>query len=405
MIRKLRLKFIGVAMLSVFIVLLVLMVAINMINYKNVVEDADRILDLLEENNGDFPSDRDVMEWEDYFLEREEAFPEDRAVEIPYETRYFSVMLGENGTVISVNTGNIAAVSGQAAARFARSIQALSEDRGFISDYRYSRQELSGGTRILFLDCGKTLSTFHSFLSSSILVSVTGFLSVLILVTLFSGRIIKPVSESYEKQKRFITDAGHEIKTPLSIIGANAAVLEMEYGENQWISDIQKQTSRLSSLTNDLIYLSRMEENDHGLQRIDFPLSDLVSEISQSFQLLARTQNKNFSSHIQPSLSVRGDEKAIHNLLSILLDNALKYSTEEGDISLSLSKQGKNLLLSVSNPCEPISPSDLEHLFDRFYRTDPSRNSQTGGYGIGLSVARAIVSAHKGKITASASSA
>ncbi len=243
--------------------------------------------------------------------------------------------------------------------------------------------------------------TFRSFLVTSCVMSFLGLAAVLLLLILLSGRIIKPVSESYEKQKRFITDAGHEIKTPLTIIDADADILEMEFGENEWIRDIQNQTSRLAALTGDLIRLSRMEESSDQFRMIRFPLSDVAEETAQSFQALARTQNKTFRVSIQPMISVCGDEQALRRLISILLDNALKYSNEGGMITLKLEKQGRTVKLSVANTAEHIEPEKLPYLFERFYRMDPSRNSGTGGYGIGLSIARAVVTAHKGKINAS----
>ncbi len=224
---------------------------------------------------------------------------------------------------------------------------------------------------------------------------------MLILLLLLSKRIVRPVAESYETQKQFITDAGHELKTPLTIIGADADLAEMEWGENQWIQDIRRQTQRLTELTQDLIYLSRMEEEGLSLQSIDFPLSDVAEEMAHSFLPLAQNQGKRLEIAVQPMLSFRGDEKSIRQLCSILLDNALKYSPQEGELLFRLEKQGKNILLSVSNTTsQPIKKEELCHLFDRFYRTDPSRNSQTGGYGLGLSIARSIVTAHKGKIRA-----
>ena len=160
-------------------------------------------------------------------------------------------------------------------------------------------------------------------LLTSVLLALLGLLSVLVLLLILSKRIVRPVAESYEKQKQFVTDAGHELKTPMTIISADADLAEMECVENQWISDIRRQAQRLTALTNDLIYLSRMVEQPK-LQLIDFPLSDVVEEMTQSFQPLTKSQKKEFSLHIQSMLSFNGDEKAIRQLLSILLDNALK---------------------------------------------------------------------------------
>lgn len=245
------------------------------------------------------------------------------------------------------------------------------------------------------------MTSFQTFLVTSIFVSIFGVTAVFILVLLLSKKAIEPVAESYEKQKRFITDAGHEIKTPLTIIDADTTILEMEYGENEWLSDINIQTKRLTGLTNDLIYLSKMEEENTKAAMIEFPFSDVTEETAQSFQNLAKVQNKHFIMDIQPMVTLKGDEKAIRQLISILLDNAVKYCGENGQIKVSVWKKGKNAMLSVYNTTKEMKKENLSHLFDRFYRTDESRNSQTGGYGIGLSIAKAVVTAHKGKIQAS----
>ncbi len=175
----------------------------------------------------------------------------------------------------------------------------------------------------------------------------------------------------------------------------------MDYGENEWLLDIRKQTKRLSELIQELVFLSRMDEKENHFQMIDFPISDVVEETAQSFESLAVTQEKVFTMQIQPMLSYCGDAKTIGRLVTILLDNALKYSDEKGTITISFEKTDRVLKLTVSNTCAPIAADDMKHLFDRFYRGDKSRNSQTGGYGIGLSIAKAIMEAHNGTIRAS----
>ena len=323
--------------------------------------------------------------------------------EMPYETRYFSVVLNDSGEAVSVDTGRIAAVDTGTAVEYAQDIWQTGTEQGFLYAYRYFVQNSSSGVRVIFLDCGRSLQTFRNFLLSSLAVSVAGLIAVFLLLILLSARIVKPVSESYEKQKRFITNAGHEIKTPLTIIDADAEILEMDCGENEWIRDIRAQTKRLASLTNDLIFLSRMEEGTSHLQMLNLPFSDIVAETANSFQALAKTQQKTFRTNIAPMLTVCGDEKSLRQLVSILLDNAVKYTEINGKIDLALEKQGHQLRLSVTNTSGPMRREDLGRIFDRFYRLDESRNSQTGGYGIGLSIAQAIVNAHRGKITASSS--
>ena len=184
------------------------------------------------------------------------------------------------------------------------------------------------------------------------------------------------------------------------MIQADAQLLESEIGENEWLADIRRQAERLTGLTNDLIYLSRMEEEQPKLSLIEFPLSDVAEETAQSFLAPARTQGKTLSLAIEPMLSFYGEEKSIRQLLSILLDNALKYSPEGGEISLSVRKQNRSVVLTVSNPSvRPLEKGEQAQLFDRFYRGDPSRSGE-GGYGLGLSIAAGIAAAHRGKIRA-----
>lgn len=422
MIKKLQNRFILISMLSILLVLTVIMGSINILNYQKVIGDAEDILFILSENNGHFPKklpplDKNSLENRPSANRSEKRDPsehtdtqqssEPRAVhnrkfspEMPYETRYFSVVLDENGIIQSTDTGKIAAVDENTASDYASQIWKSGKITGFLSSYRYLRKDNPDHTRIIFLDCSRTLATFYSFLLTSILVSALGLCSVLILVFFFSRIVMKPISESYEKQRQFITDAGHEIKTPLTIIDANCEILEMEYGTTEWSQSIQKQTARLLELTNSLIYLSRMEEPKKHLQKLDFSITDLVEETVQSFQTLATAQEKMISADIKPLLSYCGDQSSIGQLVSILLDNAVKYSPAQSSIQVTLDKRGKNICLMVCNPAKELVPEHLPHLFDRFYRTDASRNSQTGGYGIGLSIARAIIDAHKGKIWA-----
>lgn len=393
MIKKLQLKFILLAMSALSIVLILIISGINMINYKKVVEKADEVLTILSENNGTFPTDPKG---------KKKKLPSNLSPEVPYEARYFSVVLNrQSQSVIQAETSRI--VSLNTAEAIDMALDAIEEDKsyGFAGHYRYMKSTGDSVIRIVFLDCRREISSFLDFLFASVIVSFISCLLIILIIAFFSNKIVRPISESYEKQKRFITDAGHEIKTPLTIIHADVDVLKMEFGENEWLEDIQKQTKRLAALTNDLVYLSRMEEASDSTQMIVFPFSDVVSETASSFQALAMAQNKVFTYNIQPMLSLKGDEKALRQLVSILLDNALKYSPVHSTVTLTLEKQNKFLLLTVFNSTEsPIPKESLPLLFDRFYRIDSSRNSQTGGYGIGLSVAKAIVTAHNGKIQA-----
>ncbi len=399
MIRKLQKKFVAAAMLSLLAVLIVLIALINVLNYRNLVSEADSTLELLEENGGGFPDSWNPPE--------DKHRPEDRnrsrrnfSAELPFQSRFFTVTLrAETGETVETNLKNIAAIDEETAVQMAQDVAERNRDRGFMDSYRYGKKETSFGTQWIFLNCERELSTFWNFVLVSCVISLAGFSAVFLLTVLVSGRVVQPIAQSYEKQKRFITDAGHELKTPLTIIRADADVLDEDLPDNEWLDDIRLQTDRLAALTNDLIYLSRMEEQEQP-QMLPIPLSEIVQETAQSFFAVAKTQGKDFSLKVQPLLSLNGDEKAIRKLVSILLDNALKYSDSNGSISLSLQKNGKQIRLSVANTTEQIQKGNADRLFDRFYRTDSSRNSETGGFGLGLSVAKAVVESHKGKIRA-----
>ena len=174
----------------------------------------------------------------------------------------------------------------------------------------------------------------------------------------------------------------------------------MDFGENEWLKDIQGQTKRLADLTNALVVLSRMEEGKDKNMKVEFPLSDTVEEVVHAFQAPAKLQEKSLVSTVASMIPMKGDEKSIRGLITILLDNAVKYTDEKGHISVVLEKKKNRIYLSVFNTTGYISQEQISHLFDRFYRTDASRNSQTGGYGLGLSIAAATVESHKGKIIA-----
>ncbi len=391
MIKKLRIKLIAASMVSLFLVLFVIGGIVGILNYKKIVEDADRILEILEENAGDFPK---------MFSGERKDIPPGMSPEIPYESRYFSVLLDEKGNIILTDTSKIASIDTEKAIEYASEIWEKGTEKGFLDEYRYWKCAYNGEVRIIFLDCRRQLDNFQNFLITTLGVSCVGLLSVFILMVYLSARIVKPFSDNYEKQKRFITDAGHELKTPLTIIEADTEVLEMDFGENEWLQDIQSQTKRLAELTNTLVVLSRMEEGKNSSMRVEFPLSDMVEEVGHTFQDPARVQEKGLTSMIEPMVSMKGDEKAIQGLVTILLDNAVKYSNENGQIFVTLEKKKNRIYLSVFNTTEFISREQIPYLFDRFYRTDVSRNSQTGGYGLGLSIAAATAESHKGKIFA-----
>ena len=395
MIKKLRIKFTVLATISAGIVLAVMVFVINMMNYQNVIHETDTSLDILSEHQISGKQENKIEGADQEGKGPDEAKPSGMDGE-----RYFCVEVDSDSNISYIETGKFTTIDESVAKAYGRKADAKEGQAGFVSDYRYKKYETEGKTYIIFLDCSRSLMVFRNFLTISIFVSVTGEVLILLIMIFASKRIVRPFAENYEKQKRFITDAGHEIKTPLTIIDADAAVLEMECGENEWIKDIGQQTQRLKELTNDLIYLSKMEEMQTEVQMVEFPLSEMIQEMVGSFQTLATSRGKELECQIEPMVSLTGSPKDIQRLISILLDNAVKYTNEDGQIFLRLTQKGNQKILTVFNTVDEIDVEQVPHLFDRFYRLDASRNKETGGYGIGLSIGQAVVQMHKGKITA-----
>mgnify|MGYP002706656680 FL=1 len=220
------------------------------------------------------------------------------------------------------------------------------------------------------------------------------------LVLFWSKKIFKPVAESYDKQKRFITDASHEIKTPLTIIDANTEVIEMVSGESEWTRNTRDQVKRLTALTNQMVALSRLDENPEPREKAEFNLSDVAYEVIDHFTSLSEVKGKRINADIQNGIIYIGDENSIRQLISILVDNAMKYAVSSEAIDITLKRDGRKVRFTLGNLTEGMEEGDQRMLFERFYRPDSSRNSETGGSGIGLSLAKSIVESHKGKITA-----
>lgn len=405
MIKKLRIKFIMTAFLSAFVVLIVLVGGMNISNYIHVLRDSDKVLKILADNGGAFPEGMLHSQAGEFPGEPPRMMHGERidSPEIAFETRFFTVEYSESGEVIRSDTDKISAVSDETAVALADKVISDGGKTGFIYDYRYEVSDTKDGGRIvIFCDRGAALSGFRDFRNTSIAISLIGLMIIGCVIYFISGKAVRPIEEAGEKQKRFISDAGHEIKTPLSIIRADADVLGMELGEdNEWISDIVKQTERLTLLTNDLITLSKMEEGKDVLNPEEVDISALAEDVADSVKAPSITRRLNFVSDIESGVRITCDKKKVYELMSILLDNAVKYCPEGGEVSWSLSSKGKKALIRVTNDLnEPMDKEAVWHLFDRFYRADSSRNSESGGFGIGLSVARAVAEAHKGRITA-----
>lgn len=436
MIERIRKRFIYVTIASVLVALMLIMGAFNYMAFRSVRVNSDLLLDLLAVNGGDFPDiipkeykgiidefgtsafinndnddfDDDFDDADDdnfrYFGNRgseNERYRTFSSVtdETPYEARYFSVVLDGEGVPLNVNTGRIASVSATDATRYAKSLQNIgATNSGFLGIYRYRVQAVDGGTQYLFLDCSSDLyNAIYTFILS-LMIGLAALLLISLLVILFSKRAIRPIEESYDKQRKFITNAGHELKTPLAIIDSCTEVLEMTEGENKWTEGIHEQVGRLTTMTGELISMAKMAESDLELNKRDLDLSALCRETLEPFGLMAEEQGLGYELDITPDIPFFGNEQTLKQLCSILADNAVKYATPGTTIVMSLKKKGRRVLLSSDNAAENVTKGKRNELFERFYRGDTSHSQEKKGYGIGLSMAETITELHNGTISA-----
>lgn len=396
MINKLRRRFILIAMASITLVMVFLSLSINGINFISTNSSLNNMLLAIYDNQGlvpEFQADP----------RPDEKPPRDIPLtpETPYSTRYFVLRFDADGRLFDADMRHIAAVTAEDAETYLAIAMKHKAGFGYADGYKFYVAATGNGQYMaIFLDCQQELRSVRLFVMVSLLVMAAGLVLVYILIIFFSKRAIDPVVKNAEKQKQFITDASHELKTPLTVMTTSLKVLEMEVGRQKWIDKTQAQVDRMRDLVNDLVTLSRLDEEKPDLQMAEFDISEVVGETAESFRDFAAAQGHPLELKIAPGLWYRGDEYAIRQLVSVLLDNAVKYTDHGGGITLCLEAEKKGVALRVSNPCAGLEREALDRLFDRFYRPDGSRSRQTGGSGIGLSIARSVAEAHKGSIQA-----
>lgn len=402
MIRRLRRRFIRIATLSVTAVMLLLTVLLNTANYVSTTRELRDMLQLITSNQGTIPAYRPAGEAPSAPPKTPQP-PRDGSftAETPYSTRYFVLRYQDDGTLVQADLANIASVTKEDITPYLSAAVAHGAGYGSYGSYRYYVTRTGEGRNMaVFLDGYQQLRAVGLVLLWSLAADAACILLVFVLVVLLSRRAIDPVVRSAEKQKQFITDASHELKTPITVISTCLRVLEMETGKQKWIDKAQTQTEKLTALVNALVTLSRMDEGVSPLKMELFPLSEAVADTAEPFRDLAQSKGHDLVLDIAPDVTYKGDEYAIRQLVSILLDNAVKYARAGSAITLTLEKTRRGITLRCRNGSDPIPEDTLAKLFDRFYRADPSRNAATGGFGIGLSIARGIAEAHKGSICA-----
>ncbi len=387
MLKKMRNRFILFAMIAFFAVIFSLSCFVNIWNFLSTTNGQDQIIQRLYEA-------------------QEEGIPEDRVPpletidrysdEVPYMIRFFSVEYTNED--INIYQDYIASLSDDEALEYGDKIKSQINNKGYYKGYRYLKVIEDNKTTILFLNSEREIQMMKTLLIITIIISLISLLVVFLLVSFFSKYAIAPYAKNMEAQKQFITNASHELKTPLTSISTSADVLSIEYEDNEWINNIQNQANKLSKLINNLVTLSRLEEDKPFLKKEEFVVSDMLWEVSEPFIALAKAKNIKFTQDIKDNLVYIGDKNMLSQCISLLLDNAIKYTDENGTIKLLATSINKKIEIIVENTYKERI-ENLDRLFERFYRGDTSHSNSISGNGVGLSIVKVAIDKLNGTIS------
>ena len=398
MIYRLRRRFILISTVSVLSVVVLVFAAMLGFNISSTNRTMDVLADSVSEGGGKFPTYGAATLKPGGLPPGAEPGYHFITPETPFSTRHFTVYMNDRGMVLNTHTDAIYAISDEQAVEYAREALAGGKTRGWLSSYRYKVFSVPMGQGVVFVDGSVTRAMMFQSLTISGGVLLSCAALVMLLILLLSKRAVKPIAESYEKQKQFVTDANHELKTPLTLILANLDIAEEELGQNEWLEDIRFEGQRMAELVNQLVALSRMDEEGHRPELVPIRWSRIVEDTVREFAPLASSHGKTLTADVEQDITLRADEALLQRLMGILMDNAIKYCDPAGQIHVTL-RRHRRVILTVENTCAAVGQMQLQRLFDRFYRGDKARTF-TGGYGVGLSIAKAIVQQHRGEITA-----
>ncbi|MBR1853530.1 MAG: HAMP domain-containing histidine kinase [Lachnospiraceae bacterium] len=388
MIKKLRRNFIALAMLTLIMAMGMVMGVVSLLAVHQVTEQYEILLDFMLAYGGKLPNAMDEIDEET--RETLSVIPE-----IIYETRYFSVELDEQMQITDMHLSYIHSVNADTVQKLTKTAMKNRYRHGWIlnqgSQYLFKwKVNEDGSVLLVFIDATSrawilAIVTQYMLLLAGIVVVVYFFL-----YSWYSRRIVQPYIETQEQQKRFITNASHELKTPLAVISANTEMLEAKNGENKWTQSTMRQIERMTGLIQDLVTLSRLDEKKKT-EFVKIEWSQICTQEAESFSEVAHNAGLGFEQEIAKSIHVKGEEKALRELVTIFLDNAVKYCDAGGVVSVHLSMEKHTAVLRIANSYAKGKDVDYDRFFERFYRADESHNSQKSGYGIGLSIAKQIV--------------
>ena len=392
MIASLQKRFILISAASIFVVFSGIFLVLVFFSNHQLDRTMDTLTDTISANDGVFPEFDPAQP--------SQPFPYDDIIneETRFSTRFFTVWVDALGRITRINIDSISSISAEQVESYVQAALAEGTQRGWVSDYRYRIVTTSRGSTLVFVNGTMNRSMSGRLLLTAFLVLLASACLILALIVVISKRAVRPVAESYEKQKQFITDANHELKTPLTLILSNLDIVEADLGKNEWLDDIRSESERMGLLINQMVTLCRMDESDAPLTLTEVDLSGLIGDTVSEFEPLASERKKQLSAAIAPGVHCRGDEALLRRLAAILLDNAVKYCDAGGRIQVELHLR-RHPVLTVENTYAEVDKLQLDRLFDRFYRADKARTF-TGSFGIGLSIAQSIARKHRGSLTA-----
>ena len=408
-IKKLQIKFIITVVLILTVIFSLILLGINQFNIQKTESMNKMILHELITHDGIMPNRRQFsgMEFAPKNTGNEkksnsDLFFDKNLFREPFDyhliRNYFAVKVSKSGEIISIVSDFPLHYTDL---EISNLVNAVFLSKNFDSTYegmRYMIAEKSYGYLAVFTETRAETNMQSRLYSISFVIFGISLVVAVFIAWLLSIWAVKPVRTSFEKQRRFVGDASHELKTPLSVISTNMDVLVSEVGENKWTNYIQNEIARMSTLVKDLLYLAKSDDGVEKLQKFEFDLSRAVLSVALPFESRIFDAGKTLTISVQENVKMFGISQRIEQLVAIFLDNAMKYSNEKSEIRLELKTSGNKKIISVYNTGDGIPPEKQKAIFERFYRLDSSRNRETGGFGLGLSIAKNIVDLHKGKI-------
>ncbi|MBR4961735.1 MAG: HAMP domain-containing histidine kinase [Clostridia bacterium] len=392
MTKILKRRFILFTMTAVTCLLMFIVLAINGLNWMMLERQSDTMLETLVDADGIFQK----MDFN-----RPPPFSPPLDMDKMRASRFFIVRSDANGNIVDVNIDQISAIDRETAKSYALKITKAAKSTGRIDGYKYAVKQMKPGQLIFFMDNSEQSESFRMVLFASAAIAILCWAILLVIVILLSGKVIHPVLVGMEKQKQFITNAGHEMKTPLAIIQSNNDTMALIHGENKYNVHIRNQTKRLNVLMTNLLTLAKLDE-DIPLPTKSVNISDVANELFPAYTEDAQARKLRFTVQVEPDIVMQTNQDSFRQMLTVLLDNAIKYTPDNGYVHVSLVKDGRHVQIIEENTCDPSLEPEPERLFERFYRGDAARTQKkdSSGYGIGLSAARAICENFGGKLIA-----